>query len=337
MPMIIVMRPEATDEATSHVTDFVADCGVEFHLVVDQHRTVIVTEEESTAVGAVVDYEGVERVIRSGGQSRLVSRAYASQNSVIDVSGVPIGGDVFVVIAGPCAVESKEQMLLTATAVAASGARMLRGDAFKPRTSPYSFQGLGEDALKILADVRDTTGLPFVAEVLDPRDVELVASYADLIRVGTRNMSNYPLLKEVGGQPKPVMLKRGRTANIGEWLSSAEYVYSAGNPNIVLVERGIRTFESSTRNTLDLTAVPQAKRLTHLPVLVDPSHATGRADLVPALSRAALAVGADGLLIDVHPDPATARVDGAQALLPSQFDRLMRELRVVGSALGLNL
>ena len=233
--------------------------------------------------------------------------------------------------------ESRDQMLTTARTVAASGARLLRGDAFKPRTSPYAFQGLGEEALKILVDARDETGLPFVAEVLDPRDVELVASYADLIRIGTRNMSNYALLREVGRQSKPVQLKRGRTATIDEWLNAAEYVYTEGNPNIVLVERGIRSFEPTVRNTLDLSAIPLVKGLSHLPVMVDPSHAAGRADLVTDLSRAALAVGADGLLIDVHPSPADARVDAGQALLPDQFENLMSELGRLASAVGMSL
>jgi 3-deoxy-7-phosphoheptulonate synthase len=231
-------------------------------------------------------------------------------------------------------VESRDQLLATAHAVSESGARILRGDAFKPRTSPYTFQGLGKAGLEIMAEARELTGLPFVAEVLDPRDVDLVASYADMLRIGTRNMSNYALLREVGGQDKPVLLKRGRGSTVHEWVDAAEYIYSSGNPNIVLVERGIRGFDSAARNTLDLTAVPVVKGLTHLPVMVDPSHAAGRKDLVAPLARAAVAVGADGVLIDVHPSPDTALVDGLQALLPVEFAELMVQLRAVSDALS---
>jgi len=336
--MIVVMRPEATDDEVTQVSDLLAGHSVHAQVVVDQSRRVLITDgSDSATAAAVMGMNAVERVVRVDGPVQLVSRSYASKSSVIEVSGVPIGGDTFVVIAGPCAVESREQIVSTARSVAASGARILRGDAFKPRTSPYAFQGLGEEALKFLADARDITGLPFVAEVLDPRHVELVASYADLIRIGTRNMSNYALLREVGRQPKPVLVKRGRTATIDEWLNAAEYVYTEGNSKVVLVERGIRSFEQTSRNTLDLTAVPIAKTISHLPVLVDPSHSAGRADLVGPLSRAALAVGAHGLLIDVHPDPSAAMVDGSQALLPGQFDDLMRELARIATAMGLNL
>jgi 3-deoxy-7-phosphoheptulonate synthase len=230
-------------------------------------------------------------------------------------------------------VESRDQLITTAESVAQSGASILRGDAFKPRTSPYTFQGLGKAGLEILAEARELTGLPFVAEVIDPRDVELVASYADMVRIGTRNMSNQALLCEVGRQPKPVLLKRGRAATVEEWIDAAEYVHSEGNPSIVLVERGVRGFDTSARNTLDLTAVPVAKKETHLPVMVDPSHAAGRRDIVGPLARAAVAVGADGVLIDVHPNPAAALVDGAQALLPSEFATLMDQLRAVAAAI----
>ncbi|REK19662.1 MAG: 3-deoxy-7-phosphoheptulonate synthase [Actinobacteria bacterium] len=265
---------------------------------------------------------------------RFVGREFQSESSVVKVGGVSIGGGDFSVIAGPCAVESRDQILSTARAVASAGAGILRGDAYKPRTSPYAFQGLGQEALDLLVEARAETGLPFVAEVVDPRHVEAVSSVADMLRIGTRNMANYVLLKEVGSQPKPVMLKRSRTATVGEWLDAAEYIYDSGNHDIVLVERGIRTFETSTRNTLDISAVPVLKTETHLPVLVDPSHASGRADIVPSLSRAALAVGADGLLIDVHPDPPRAIVDGAQALTIEEFEALMGQLRALESLLG---
>ena len=235
--------------------------------------------------------------------------------------------------AGPCAVESRDQMMTAARAVKAAGAHMLRGDAFKPRTSPYSFQGLGKAGLEILSEVRDVVGLPVVAEVVDPRHVDLVSSHVDMIRIGTRNMSNHALLREVGRQPKPVQLKRGRASTIGEWIDAAEYVFSEGNRHVVMVERGVRSFDSSARNTLDITAVPVVKALTHLPVMVDPSHAAGRSDLVAPLALAAAAAGADGLLLDVHPNPAEAMVDGAQALTPEAFAGLMAQLRAVESAL----
>jgi 3-deoxy-7-phosphoheptulonate synthase len=237
-------------------------------------------------------------------------------------------------MAGPCAVESREQLFASASAVKKAGAAILRGDAFKPRTSPYSFQGLGEAGLMLLAEARDEFEMPFVAEVLDPRDVELLSQYADLIRIGARNMANFTLLAEVGRQDKPVLLKRGFTATIEEWLHAAEYVYKEGNHQVILCERGIRTYEDQTRNTLDISAVPVVQRLSHLPIVVDPSHSGGRRDLVAPLSRAAVAVGADGLMIDVHPTPETALVDGAQAILPSEFAELMDEARALAAAMG---
>lgn len=268
---------------------------------------------------------------------RFVERGFQKENSVVKVGAVSIGNGVFTVVAGPCAVESRDQILAIAAAVKSAGATILRGDAFKPRTSPYAFQGLGKVALDYLAEARAMTGLPFMAEVVDPRDVELVSNTADLVRIGTRNMSNYSLLKEVGRQDKPVMLKRGRTATIGEWLDAAEYIYNEGNHDIVLVERGIRTFETATRNTLDISAVPILKQLTHLPVMVDPSHSSGRRDLVTPLARAAIAVGADGVMVDVHPKPDEALVDGDQALLPGEFRDLMKELGLIADALHLEV
>ncbi len=337
-PMIVVLKPRSGPDEVQSVLDLLSVAGVEAHTAHDHdHLVVVAPSAPSDVVAAVVGLDYVERVVRTEGPGQLVSSSYDSRRTVVDVSGVAVGGDTFVVVAGPCAVENRDQLLETARAVTSHGARLLRGDAFKPRTSPYSFQGLGEDALKMLADAREATGLPFVAEVLDPRDVELVASYADMMRVGTRNMSNYALLAELGRQTKPVMLKRGRTATVDEWLSAAEHVYREGNSSVVLVERGIRTFESATRNTLDISAVPLARSLTHLPVLVDPSHAAGRADLVLPLSRAAMAAGADGLLIDVHPQPASALVDGDQALRPDQFADLMGELGAMAAALRIRL
>jgi 3-deoxy-7-phosphoheptulonate synthase len=265
---------------------------------------------------------------------KFVGRDSHAEDTVVDVGGVLIGAGAFTVIAGPCAVESSDQLAAVAAAVKAAGAAILRGDAFKPRTSPYSFQGLGKEGLDLLVEARRRFALPFVAEVVDPRHVELVSGCADLIRIGSRNMSNFPLLAEVGRQPKPVMLKRGFTATIEEWLAAAEYIYKEGNHQIVLCERGIRTFETQTRNTLDISAVPVVKALSHLPVMVDPSHSAGRRWLVAPLTLAALAVGADGVMIDVHATPETALVDGAQAILPGEFADLMDRVRALTAALG---
>ena len=258
---------------------------------------------------------------------RLVSRENHARRSTVSVRGVPIGPGHLTLLAGPCAVETPEQTLAAARMAEAAGAALLRGDAFKPRTSPYAFQGLGEAGLRILADVREETGLPFVAEVVDAADVELVASYADMLRVGTRNAQNFRLLEAVGEAGKPVLLKRGMSATIEEWLMAAEYIAHRGNPDIVLCERGIRTYERATRNTLDVSAVPMAQRLSHLPVIVDPSHSGGRRDLVLPLARAAIAAGADGVIVDVHPAPETALCDGPQALTDADVPELAEAMR----------
>jgi 3-deoxy-7-phosphoheptulonate synthase len=264
----------------------------------------------------------------------LSDRGAKPEGTVVDVRGVEIGGRAIVVMAGPCAVESREQLLATATAVRESGAAILRGGAFKPRTSPYSFQGLKEEGLELLAWVRRETGLPVVTEVMDTRKVEEVCAHADMLQVGSRHMHSYPLLEEVGRAGKPVLLKRGMSATLDELLLAAEYVLNAGNEQVVLCERGIRTFEQSTRNTLDLNAVPVLKRRTHLPVIVDPSHGTGHWWMVPWMSRAAVAVGADGLLVEVHPEPDEALSDGAQSLKPERFDAMMHEVRAIAEAIG---
>jgi 3-deoxy-7-phosphoheptulonate synthase len=263
-----------------------------------------------------------------------VSRKTKPDDTIVNVSGVLVGGSQIVVIAGPCAVESREQLFETALSVKGGGARILRGGAFKPRSSPYKFQGMGEDGLKLLRDVRNETGLPFVTEVMDTRQVELVAEYADMIQIGSRNMQNYPLLKEAGMCRKPVLLKRGMMATIEEFLLAAEYILHFGNEQVILCERGIRTFETSTRNTLDLSAVPMLKSLTHLPVLIDPSHGTGLRWMVPAMSKAAVAVGADGLIIEVHNNPEVALCDGYQSLDLPEFNQLMVELEKVAQAVG---
>lgn len=263
-----------------------------------------------------------------------VSRETRPESSIVNIAGVEIGGTEVVVIAGPCAVESQEQLFNTARAVKKEGARILRGGAFKPRSSPYSFQGLGEEGLKLLSSIRAETGMPIVTEVMDTRQVAMVGEYADMLQVGSRNMQNYPLLKEVGMTRKPILLKRGMMATIEEFLLAAEYILNQGNENIVLCERGIRTFETSTRNTLDLSAVPMLKRLTHLPVIVDPSHGTGISWMVPSMAKAAVAAGADGLIMEVHYKPDQALCDGYQSLDPGNFAGLMNELKKIALAVG---
>lgn len=334
--MIIVLRQDATSAEIDSVVERLHSIGCEAHVSTGQFRTVI---------GAIGDREriqqipweampGVEKAVPVLKPFKFVSRDFQPDDTLIEVRNTVIGGSGFSIIAGPCAVESREQLFRTAEAVTRAGATVLRGDAFKPRTSPYSFQGLGEDGLKMLSEAREAFDVPFVAEVLDPRHVELVSSYADILRVGTRNMANFTLLQEVGRQPKPVQLKRGFTATLEEWLNAAEYVYKEGNHHVILVERGIRTFETAARNTLDITAVPLLKELSHLPVIVDPSHAGGRRELVAPLALAAVAAGADGIMVDVHPTPDTALVDGAQALLPSEFADLVTRVRSVAAAVG---
>ena len=332
---IIVMRREATAEEVEHVVERLRDVGAEAHVSEGRLRTVIGAVGDRAAIQQLPweAFPGVERAVPVLKPYKFVSRDFQSSDSTIDVGGVSVGGGGVTVIAGPCAVESRDQLFSAASAVQKAGAKILRGDAFKPRTSPYAFQGLGEKGLELLAEARDEFGLPFVAEVLDPRDIDLVSAYADIIRIGTRNMANFTLLAEAGRQPKPVLLKRGFTATVEEWLNAAEYVYKEGNHDVILCERGIRTFEQQTRNTLDISAVPVVKTLSHLPVLVDPSHSAGRKHLVAALTRAAVAVGADGVMVDVHPSPETALVDGAQAILPSEFAELMDEVRAVAAAL----
>ncbi|MEU4427939.1 3-deoxy-7-phosphoheptulonate synthase [Actinoplanes sp. NPDC024001] len=314
--MVVVMTPEATPADVEAVVNLVQSAGGQAFVSRGLTRTIV------GLVGDVADFEalnlgslaGVLQVIRVSVPFKLVSREHHAARSVIRVGGVPIGPGTLTVIAGPCAVESPEQTLQAAWMAKSAGASMLRGGAFKPRTSPYSYQGMGEDGLRILADVRSETGLPVVTEVIDPGHVDMVASYADMLQIGARNMQNFALLQAVGSAGKPVLLKRGFSATIEEWLSAAEYIAQRGNLDIVLCERGIRTFETATRNTLDISAVPVVQRLSHLPVIVDPSHSGGRRDLVLPLTRAAIAVGADGLIIDVHPAPKTALCDGDQAL-----------------------
>ncbi|NNC75260.1 MAG: 3-deoxy-7-phosphoheptulonate synthase [Acidimicrobiia bacterium] len=337
--MIIVMRPDATTSDVDHVVERLAEIGAVAHVSVGQVQTVVgaIGDRETIQQLPWEAFPGVERAVPVLKPYKFVSRDFHPDDTVIDVGGVPLGGGHFAVIAGPCAVESRDQLFTSAAAVHKAGARILRGDAFKPRTSPYAFQGLEEEGLQYLAEARDEFGMPFVAEVLDPRDVDLVASYADLIRVGTRNMANFTLLSELGKQPKPVLLKRGFTATIEEWLNAAEYIYKEGNHSVILCERGIRTFETATRNTLDISAVPVVKGLSHLPIIVDPSHSGGHRELVAPLTRSGVAAGADGFMVDVHHAPETALVDGAQAILPDEFSALMDQVRALAVVMNLEL
>jgi 3-deoxy-7-phosphoheptulonate synthase len=330
--MVVVMEPGASEADIQAVVDRVRDAGGEAFVSRGVSRTIVglAGDIDHLATLNLDTQRGVSDVVRISVPYKLVSREHRRERSVVSVAGVPIGPDTLTVIAGPCAVETPDQTLEAARMARAAGASLLRGGAYKPRTSPYAFQGLGEAGLRILADVRAETGLPIVTEVVDPADVDLVASYADMLQVGTRNMQNFPLLQAVGACGKPVMLKRGMNATIEEWLMAAEYIAQRGNLNIVLCERGIRTFEKATRNTLDISAVPVAQRLSHLPVIVDPSHSGGRRDLVLPLSRAAIAVGADGIIVDVHPSPETALCDGPQALIDSD----LRELASIAAHLS---
>jgi len=327
--MVIVMAPEATNDDIEAVVDRVSRAGGEAFVSRGVSRTIIglVGDVERFTTLNLQGMPGVADVIRVSTPYKLVSRENHPARSTVTVRGVPIGPDTVTLIAGPCAVETPEQTLEAAKMAKAAGATLLRGGAYKPRTSPYAFQGLGEHGLRILAEVREETGLPIVTEVVDPHDVELVASYADMLQVGTRNAQNFSLLQALGEAGKPVLLKRGMTATIEEWLMAAEYIAQRGNLNIVLCERGIRTYERATRNTLDISAVPVAQRLSHLPVVIDPSHSGGRRDLVLPLARAAIAVGADGLLVDVHPRPEEALCDGPQALVHEDLPELAAILR----------
>ncbi len=337
--MVVVMAPEATQSDVDMIVDLVRTAGGEAFVSRGVSRTIIGLVGDIDQFGALNlrSRAGVGDVVRISVPYKLVSREHHPSRSVITVGGVPIGPDTMTVIAGPCTVETPEQTLTSALMAKAAGASMLRGGAFKPRTSPYAFQGLGEAGLRILAEVRAETGLPVVTEVIDPASVDLVCSYADMLQVGTRSMQNFTLLQAVGSAGKPVLLKRGMNATIEEWLMAAEYIAQRGNLDIVLCERGIRTFETATRNTLDISAVPVAQRLSHLPVIVDPSHSGGRRDLVLPLSRAAVAVGADGIIVDVHPEPATALCDGDQALVDADIRELAAAMSTLPQLMGRTL
>jgi 3-deoxy-7-phosphoheptulonate synthase len=339
--MMIIMKTDASDEQISHVTDTLKKMGFGVHLSRGTERTVIgaIGDKRSVAIENVMQLPGVMEVVPIRKPFKLVSREFKKEDTVVDIgNGVKIGANQPIcVIAGPCSVESKQQIVDIAEAVKKSGAKAMRGGAFKPRTSPYAFQGLGEEGLKYMLEAKNKTGLPIVTEVMDTRDVDLVKKYADMLQIGARNMQNFNLLKEVGKSKKPVLLKRGIGSTIEDLLMAAEYVMSEGNKNVVLCERGIRTPETYTRNTLDLNAVPVIKKLTHLPIIVDPSHGIGAWDLVPAMAKASIAAGADGLIIEVHTKPEEALSDGAQSLKPEKFKELMSELKKVAEAVGRTL
>jgi len=337
--MIIVMRAGAAEQEIQHVVDTILEAGLRPHISKGVERTIIGAIGDEAVIRTIPfeAFAGVESATPIVKPYKLAGRELHKESSVVDVDGVPIGGNELVVMAGPCSVEPNDTIFQIAEAVKGFGAKMLRGGAFKPRTSPYDFQGLGEAGLKLLAEARDKTGLKVVTEVMDTRDVELVYRYADMFQIGARNMQNFNLLKEVGRTDKPVLLKRGMSATIKEWLMSAEYVMSQGNSKVVMCERGIRTFETMTRNTFDVAAVVVCKQETHLPVVVDPSHAAGHRPFVAPLARAGIAAGADGVIVEVHPEPEHAASDGAQTLRFSEFVRMMEELAPVAQAVGRSL
>lgn len=336
---IIVLKPDTSEEDIRHIIKKLESKGLKGNVVQGTERTIVgvigdtskVTEDEEDALKVMT---GVENIVRITKPYKLASRDFKKENTEIMVKGTVVGGKKIQVIAGPCAVENETILTDIAEKVKAAGATFLRGGAYKPRTSPYSFQGLGVEGLRYLAEASKKTGLPVVTEIMDPRDLDKIIEYTDIIQIGARNMQNFRLLLEVGAVNKPVLLKRGLSSTIKEWLMSAEYIMSRGNHNVLLCERGIRTFETATRNTLDLSAVPVLKQLTHLPVVVDPSHGVGKWDLVAPMAKAAVAAGADALIIEVHTNPEEAFSDGEQSLRPDYFAKLMQELKPVATAVG---
>ncbi|MBF0542033.1 MAG: 3-deoxy-7-phosphoheptulonate synthase [Nitrospirae bacterium] len=336
---IIVLKKTVTEDELNKIVDKLAKKGLKANISKGTERTIIgvigdtskITEEESDSVKAMNGVESLMRIIKP---YKLASREIVKENTVINIRGQLIGGNQIALIAGPCAVENKKILLEIAHEVHKAGANFLRGGAFKPRTSPYSFQGLGKEGLEILAEAREQTGMPIVTELMDSKDLDLLVQYSDVIQIGARNMQNFRLLLDVGEVDKPILLKRGISATIEEWLMAAEYIMSKGNHKVILCERGIRTYERATRNTLDLSAVPILKQLTHLPIIVDPSHAVGRWDLVSPMARAAVAAGADGIMIEVHTHPSEAMSDGEQSLKPKVFSQLIQELKPIAKAIG---
>jgi 3-deoxy-7-phosphoheptulonate synthase len=334
--MIIVLGPHSTDEQIDHVVERIHELGFKAHLSKGEIRTIIgvIGDETKLRAEALQAIPGVEQVLPIMKPFKLASREWNRRDSVVAVGKVKVGGGSLAMIAGPCAIESAPVLDEIAGQVKAAGANILRGGAFKPRTSPYSFQGLGEEGLRILQDVGRKHGMPTVTEVMDPRQIPLVDKYADMFQIGARNMQNFDLLKEVGQSKKPILLKRGMSATVKDLLMSAEYVLAEGNPNVVLCERGVRSFEDSTRNMLDMSAVPNVKGLSHLPIIVDPSHATGRPDLIPSMACASIAAGADGVHVEVHSCPEKALSDGPQALLPPRYAELMKQMRKLAEVMG---
>ena len=334
--MVVVMKELATDEQVQSVIAQLIEMGFDVHRSTGALRTVIgaVGNQRQFDPRLIEVLDGVHEVIRITEPYKLASRTFQQQNTVITIDDLRIGGDEVVVMAGPCSAETEDQVEAAAAAVRAAGAKVLRGGAYKPRSSPYSFQGLGEEGLRMLRGAADRHNMKLVSEIMDISQLDIIERYAHILQVGARNMQNFTLLRELGKTRTPVLLKRGISATIEEWLLSAEYILAGGNMSVMLCERGIRTFESYTRNTLDISAIPVVQKLSHLPILVDPSHGTGRRDKVTPMARAAIAAGADGLLIEVHCDPDHALSDGAQSLFPSQFDRLMAELRIIAPAIG---
>ena len=328
--MIIVMRANADAREIQKVSEKIAELGFKPHVIKGIERTVIGAIGDNRfkeRLKTLVSIKGVDNVYPITKPYKLAARSTKHEDTIVDVDGVKVGGDNFVVMAGPCSVENKDQMQETAKAIKASGASMIRGGAYKPRTSPYSFQGLEEEGLKLLKEAKKNSGLPIVTELLSVNAAKLIETYTDLIQIGARNMQNFSLLRDAGKLNRPILLKRGLSATLEEWLMSAEYILAEGNYNVILCERGIRTFETAYRNTLDLNAVPKMKQKTHLPIIVDPSHGTGDIALIPAMAKAAIAAGADGLMIEVHPEPEKAFSDGPQSLTLPQFDQLMKELK----------
>ena len=333
--MVVVMEERATEPQIEKVVAYLVEKGMDVHRSTGVSRTVLgVVGTHATDPELIEVMEGVHEVLRITEPYKLASRAFKPDGTVVSLDDVRIGGDEVIVMAGPCSVETEDQIFSSAAAVLRAGAKILRGGAFKPRSSPYSFQGLGEDGLKLLRAAANKESLKVVSEVMDISQIDVVGRYSDIYQVGARNMQNFTLLRELGKTRKPVLLKRGIAATIEEWLLSAEYLLAGGNTDVILCERGIRTFESYTRNTLDISAIPVVKKLSHLPIIVDPSHGTGRRDKVAPMARAAVAAGADGLQIEVHCDPDRALSDGAQSMYPAQFDRLMAELRIIAPAIG---
>jgi 3-deoxy-7-phosphoheptulonate synthase len=338
--MVIVMEPKASEEQIQKVIETLVGAGYDVHRSTGVNYTVLGAVGVPRVMvdpGSLELIPGVREVVKISAPYKLVGRTFKAEDTIVNVAGVEVGGTEVIAMAGPCSVESREQVGIVARAVRDSGARILRGGAFKPRTSPYSFQGHGEEGLRWMREAADQTGLAVISEIMDVRSLEMMLGYVDCLQVGARNMQNYDLLKDLGRVRKPVLLKRGLSATIEEWLLSAEYILAGGNGQVILCERGIRTFENATRNTLDLSAIPVVKKRSHLPIVVDPSHGTGLRDKVIPMARAAVAAGADGLLIEVHNNPDKALSDGAQSLYPEQFDRLMSELRIIAPVLGRSL